>query len=126
MSIADFMDGFHATLRWCGVDHRSIRSSPTVTEIISVVSEAMAAELDEFWSAHGAAIESDPGLPGLSRNVSWQAGHDFAFLLTGRKLCSPWTRNLASGMRTSADALRLVMVERVSGALTVTRPARTR
>lgn len=123
MSLADFREGFYATLYWCGVDPATVRDKPPRADFDAAVAAAFLADLNAFWAKHGGSIEAAPGLPGLRRggvvvSTSWQAGHDLAFYLTKRDrngrdaFKSPeWGETLSAAMRADAMLLPLAVVK---------------
>lgn len=121
MDFDDFLEGFLTTLRWCA-PVAGAHQEVTRAALDGPARAALDAHLAAYWTAHGADIMFAPGIPGLSRGVAWQAGHDLAFELTGRSAFAPgeWRAGLAARLRGAARALGRVELSQVAGEIAVT------
>lgn len=128
MSLAEFTEGYLATLRWSasGAAQQRLKREISREELFAVL-DTIREELSTYWSKFGASIEAARGISGCNRSVSWQAGHDLCFARNGRPAfrAADWG-DLATQL--SSDAIRLgaVSVDSSTGSVEIKTEQRTR
>lgn len=128
MSLSELTAGYLRALAWRAVvTPNALRRDLLESDIDATSRTAVFNGLSAIWTAHGAAINAAPGIPGLRLGgalvgLARQAGRDILLARNGLEpiRVERWGAVLAAALTASVATLGTVSVEPTAGGIVVT------